>query len=59
MADESITDKNKMLGENFRAIITLCSCGALLWDDWFDEDVDKAYEDLYFLRRYGGVGEDE
>jgi hypothetical protein len=29
------------------------------WDDWFDEEVDKAYEELYFLRRYGEAGEDE
>jgi hypothetical protein len=52
--DESDAGKNEMLREKTtHARVILCCCGALLWDDWFDEEVDKAYEELYFLRRYG------
>lgn len=58
--DESNAGKNEMLREKItHATVILCSCGALLWDDWFDEEVDKAYEKLCFLRRYEGAGEDE
>ncbi|MEW6448914.1 MAG: hypothetical protein AB1426_12685 [Bacillota bacterium] len=52
--------KSKVLQEKITCTtVILCCCGALLWDDWFDEEVDKAYEELYFLRRCGEADKDE